>query len=393
MTDNNVAGTKPVIYFVGRYEPEAANGVLKVLYSYSQILSDMVDFNFVSLSLDHPKGYEVETRDRITIHRFGKPFFLGFSLPGEVRDWVAQIPKDAIFHLHGVFRPINYAFARLLTKHDIRYLYTPHDSYDKMSLQSKAIQKRVYIELFEKYILQNASKIHALTPKGIQNISRYTANEIVEIPNFILPPHIQPPPLETRKNICFIGRLDVFQKGLDLMLPAFRLFRECHAEPVQFLVIGPDSEQSMPSLTQKCQKMGLDVGKDVIFTGELSEEEKWKTLNSCRVYFQLSRFEGFGLSVVEALALGVPVVISGAIPISRAITSRNAGRVVMSPEEAAQALEALFRLSDDDYEALSGRARLTYQTLYSSEIVKEQILQMYLGIAPKLSTVDLELAI
>ena len=149
----------------------------------------------------------------------------------------------------------------------------------------------------------------------------------------------------------------------------------------------------MPSLTQKCQKMGLDVGKDVIFTGELSEEEKWKTLNSCRVYFQLSRFEGFGLSVVEALALGVPVVISGAIPISRAITSRNAGRVVMSPEEAAQALEALFRLSDDDYEALSGRARLTYQTLYSSEIVKEQILQMYLGIAPKLSTVDLELAI
>ena len=67
----------------------------------------------------------------------------------------------------------------------------------------------------------------------------------------------------------------------------------------------------------------------MIITGCVPEEKKLGLLAHSRVYLQLSRFEGFGLSVAEALALGLPVVISPGRsdrPVDREERGRSGGR-------------------------------------------------------------------
>ena len=95
------------------------------------------------------------------------------------------------------------------------------------------------------------------------------------------------------------------RKRIDLFLEAVALARE-DVPGVAALVVGDGPERA--SLEAKAVRLGLDVGRDVIFTGAVSEEELPAHYALANVYMHTGREESFGLSVIEALKLGVPVV-------------------------------------------------------------------------------------
>jgi glycosyltransferase involved in cell wall biosynthesis len=80
------------------------------------------------------------------------------------------------------------------------------------------------------------------------------------------------------------------------------------------LVIGGKKGSDYPALAALAERLG--VGDRVEFPGLVSREEKIRLLQRCAVYLQPSRFEGFGLAGLEAMACGAPVVTSavGAVP-------------------------------------------------------------------------------
>ena len=84
--------------------------------------------------------------------------------------------------------------------------------------------------------------------------------------------------------------------------------------PTLRLVIGGKKGSDYPALAGLAQRLG--VGDRVEFRGLVSREEKIRLLQRCAVYLQPSRFEGFGLAGLEAMACGAPVVTSpvGAVP-------------------------------------------------------------------------------
>jgi len=73
-----------------------------------------------------------------------------------------------------------------------------------------------------------------------------------------------------------------------------------------------------------------------------------RLIGSARFSVQLSRFEGVGLSVGEALALGISCIVTPAIPLADGIGRFGAGRVAMA-ETAAETLHACSMMDDASY--------------------------------------------
>jgi len=117
-----------------------------------------------------------------------------------------------------------------------------------------------------------------------------------------------PPALEVpRPFVVTVGRA-VALKGFDILVRAWRQV----PEPLDLVVVGQGPE--IPALRRLAQREG--VADRVHFPGWVDEEEKVRLLKAAVAYAHPSRFEAFGLSVLEAMAAGAPVVCAkvGGIP-------------------------------------------------------------------------------
>ena len=102
---------------------------------------------------------------------------------------------------------------------------------------------------------------------------------------------------------------NVERKGVDLALKMFaELVKSSRYNEYKFYIIGKNGPGT-PYLQQIVRD--LDIEDKVIFTGAVSEEEKIELLKKSHFYFQLSKYEGFGLAALEALCASNIVIHSG----------------------------------------------------------------------------------
>jgi glycosyltransferase involved in cell wall biosynthesis len=130
----------------------------------------------------------------------------------------------------------------------------------------------------------------------------------------------QEPKTLTACTIAWMGtRQNVIRKGVDRALYIFNEFvlLDPHA---QFVIIGYDG----PGRTYlEGIAAGLGISKHVEFRCGITEVEKLRILKSSLFYFQVSRFEGFGVAAIEALATGGQVVHSGKGGLRYTLTDRG----------------------------------------------------------------------
>jgi glycogen synthase len=106
------------------------------------------------------------------------------------------------------------------------------------------------------------------------------------------------------KNVLFIGRIFP-QKGLDFLIETAS--RVVDSDPVVRFIIAGDGI-IMPEIMDKVASLELE--RNVLFTGWISMEEKKKLYSSCDIFVMPSPFEPFGLTALEAIRSGVPVIAS-----------------------------------------------------------------------------------
>lgn len=108
-------------------------------------------------------------------------------------------------------------------------------------------------------------------------------------------------------RIVQIGRLDHCQKGQDVLLNALsRVVQTLGHRRVHVAIIGDgESREFLENIVAK-----LDLSQTVEFLGQKSREQIYREIGQYDLLVQPSRFEGFGLTVVEAMAAGVPVLVS-----------------------------------------------------------------------------------
>jgi glycosyltransferase involved in cell wall biosynthesis len=142
------------------------------------------------------------------------------------------------------------------------------------------------------------------------------------------------PELAGKRIILFLGRLHP-KKGCDLLIEAFA--RVSQSDPNLHLVItGPDECNLRSGLERLSLERGI-AGR-VIWTGPLYGELKWGALRAAEVFALTSHTENFGIAVPEAMACGVPVLISDDVNIWREIEADGAGFVARADLEGATSL-------------------------------------------------------
>jgi len=136
--------------------------------------------------------------------------------------------------------------------------------------------------------------------------------------------------------VLFLSRL-IPRKGADLLIQAFA--KAC-PQSGRLAIAGPEGEAGYRAYLEKCAKES-GVESRVLFTDALYDEDKKAALADADVFALPSRYENFGNAVAEAVAAGVPVIVTDACGIHSLIHDR-AGLVITSKqEELADALRRL----------------------------------------------------
>lgn len=129
------------------------------------------------------------------------------------------------------------------------------------------------------------------------------------------------PRLRGRRYLLFLGRIHE-KKGCDLLIEAFAKVAGA-APDVDLVIAGPDQVGMQAKLMSMAERFG--VADRVHWPGMIGGDVKWGALRACDAFILPSHQENFGISVVEALAAGRPVLISHEVNIWREIESDGVG--------------------------------------------------------------------
>ena len=143
-------------------------------------------------------------------------------------------------------------------------------------------------------------------------------------------------------TIVHFGRMRKY-KGIDIVMRAFEIIRR-ELPTARLIIVGDGPDR--PRLDEVANK--LNITGSVEFTGRLSQEDMVKLLNRCHLFMNASPKEGWGLTVVEGNACGLPVVGSDRPGLKDSIKHEQTGFLVPYGDAEAFARRGLEILTDPD---------------------------------------------
>lgn len=271
------------------------------------------------------------------------------------------ISGSDIVHLHGVWDPILWMAAAVARRVGTIYAVTPHGMLDPWSLSQKRWKKKLALLLGFKKMLRHAAFLHLLNEDEQARIEPLSiACETAIIPNGVsyddiaeLPRrgsfYLSHPELNARPFILFLGRLH-YKKGLNHLINAFSLVSRKHNQ-VDLVIAGPD-HGDQHNIERQARELGI-IGR-VHFTGPIYGKDKFSALVDATVFCLPSMQEGFSMSIVEALACKLPVVISSHCHFSE-VAEVGAGEIVdLEPRAICDAISRL--IGNEDFRHRAGEA-------------------------------------
>lgn len=215
-----------------------------------------------------------------------------------------------------------------------------HKENVKRIIWAKMITKQV-LRFFDRIIAISQAEILWLLKNGV------SAKKIHVIPNGIpeeiLDCAVDPKPFKEKyglsSTILYLGRL-ASKKGIEHLISATPLILNEHN--VKILIVGP-SGGAKKELVQLSSKLGLDG--HVIFTGELSEEDKLQAIVASDMLILPSAKEAQGIVLLEAQAMGKPVIATNQGGIPHFIKDGENGILIDygRPDQIAEAVKKLLK--------------------------------------------------
>ncbi len=310
---------------------------------------------------------------------------------GFARDMGAAIRRATaladIVHLHGLWHYPQVAASRAALRVQRPYLVSPHGMLDGWALGYKRSRKHLYASLVEWRTLRRAAAIHAVSESEATSVRRLHLNPaVVVVPNGIdasefghLPARsalsLRYPAFAGKTILLFLGRLHPI-KGLDILAEAFCRVAKVRDDLV-LVIAGPDETGERKKI--EARLVGGGARGRYVFTGMLRGAERLAALAGAHLFVLPSYSEGLSVAALEAMASGLPVVLSEASDIP-GVKEAGAGFVV-PPQVGALGL-AIRRLVDDPdlREAMGRRGRHLVLTNYAWDRAAAQMMDVYNGI-------------
>jgi glycosyltransferase involved in cell wall biosynthesis len=294
-----------------------------------------------------------------------------------------------VVHVHGVFSHACLAAGRACRRAGVPYLVRPLGSLDPWSLRQKRLRKRVLWTLGADRMLRQASAIHYTTAEERRLAERGLGlGRGVVVPlgvgDELLHGDVETglfrrrhPELGDDPYILFLSRLHP-KKGLEALVEAFGRIGSAEGLRRWRLVIAGDGE---PRYVSGLRRLVARHGQSArtLFVGWVEGVDRLAAYRDAALFVLPSQQENFALSVAEAMALGVPVVVSDRVNLADDIRDAGAGWVSGAEPELGQALwAALSDKGERRARGLAGRALVRRRFTWS--VVARQLLELYRGL-------------
>jgi glycosyltransferase involved in cell wall biosynthesis len=238
---------------------------------------------------------------------------------------------------------------------------SPHGTLDPVRLAHSAWKKR-FVGWMDRFLLRRAAVIHATSEMERGWVERFVgrAVEVAVVPNGVLLRSRSEHNDESKKRgegkrervVMYLGRNHPL-KGLDLLTEAWKRVKR---DGWRLELVG----SGLPG--------GLVEG-----------EEKWRVLWSADVFVLPTRSEGFPLSVLEALSVGVPVITTKGAPWAELVSENCGWWVEVDAEAIAGALREAMGLTDEERRIMGENGRRLVERKYKWEAVGARMVEVYCG--------------
>ena len=300
-----------------------------------------------SCSLSVPSGWKVKkmwgprlwTQGRLALEMLFHPPDALF-VPAHTVPWMH--PKKTVVTVHGLeyeFCPEAYSWwERLYMRWSIKNSCRWASSIIAVSENTKRDLMKFYGVPEEKIAVVYEGVSHTqLTTNNEQQNSKF------QIQNFKLQIHFNPPIGGQKPYFLFVGRIEA-RKNVARMIEAFDCFKKKCGTNHQLVLAGKPGYGYEEIANCKLQ---IAISSDVVELGYVSEEEKWELLRNAEGFLFPSLYEGFGLPVLEAQAIGVPVLTSNTSSLPEVSGTDSAVLVdPLSVEDIARGIEKIALDSD-----------------------------------------------
>lgn len=327
--------------------------------------------------LDVPTGQPV-MQDGIRHYYFPrqKPRFWMFSWP--LSRWLHKnIANYDLIHVHNLFSYTTLPACFVARYFNVPYVITCHGMLDPWCLTHKWWKKWPYYHFLEKRNLQFSSALHCTSSFEADGLSQLgLRSRATVIPLYVRATDCIERDYSNRGvlSLLFLARL-VPIKGLPVLLSSLALLRDRSHIKVHLIIAGQGSKSYIGVLENMIKD--LNISESVTFAGFLHGELKAQALAAADVFVLPSYHENFSLATAEAMAAGLPVVISDQVGIASEISAASAGIVVAvdSPVELADAIETYFNA---EHRKLAGNnARKLVEISFSKGQFGHSLLEMY----------------
>lgn len=267
----------------------------------------------------------------------------------------------------------------------VPYVVSPRNAFDRRTWKGKYLKKSMYHLLFERAHLQKATAIHYTTQQEAlaSRWLRLDSNAII-VPNPVDLSEFESLPErgafrqrwgigENVRIALYMGRVEP-DKGLDIAVRSVALAQSCRRSVV-FIIAGPEEDGHDSLLRALASDLGI---KDrVLFTGMLSKEDRLSAFRDADAFVPTSSAENFSMATVEAMAAGIPVVITNTIGIAPDVLKSGAG-LVCPPDPRAIGDALVHILKSQELGCRMGSAgRGLSRQAYAPDVVARQWLKKF----------------
>jgi glycosyltransferase involved in cell wall biosynthesis len=341
-------------------------------------------------SLDHPAAPFAQSFP-LPLHLLGPGSILGYS--SRLIPWLMENARQYDFVVvHGLWRFVSFGSWIALRRLRLKYGVMTHGMLDPWTCRNQPIKhmKKWMFWPWTEYRLIRDARVVMFTSEEERRLARhsfwpYRCVEAVTPVSVSGPPPIDRlvskvsfcrafPEVTGKRCLLYLGRIHLKKGGL-MLVEAFA--RQAHRDPNLHLVMaGPGSNDDERQMRALAESHGVD--SRITWTGMLQGELKWGAFFTSETYVLPSHHENFGISVVEALACGTPVLISDKVQIWREIAESGAGLVEPDTMEGTQELlRRWLELTPGARESMRSAATRCYEQRFSSRRTALRTMEVY----------------
>jgi glycosyltransferase involved in cell wall biosynthesis len=297
-----------------------------------------------------------------------------FSVP--ITRWLfARAADYDVLHVHAPFSYTTLAACAAARYAKVPYVYRTMGTLDPWSLRHRAWKKWPYYQVLEKPNLRAASAIHVTSETERHAIVELGFGERARVVGYgvALPALTERTPHETVR-VLFIGRLHPI-KALPVLIDAIASLRTEAGVMLQLDIAGGGDAMHGKELQERVRRLGIE--QDVRFLGFVHGEAKARLLAESDVFVLPSYHENFGVAAVEAMAAGLPTLVSDGVALADEIDAAGAGTRFKAGDVQALA-KALRKILDPAVRANAGRqARELVGQRFTIDAMGEGLDEMY----------------